>query len=144
MKSPEVQRLYWVWAAMIQRCHNPRNPGFKNYGGKGVAVCDRWRHSFDAFRSDMGLPPAGHSIERQDNSAGYEPGNCVWATRADQNRNRPSWCRYVEINGERLTLKDAWRKHAHASITYRAFVKRVVSRGWSLSDALSTPVREAA
>lgn len=141
-RTPELQRLYWVWAAMIQRCHNPANKGFRSYGAKGIAVCERWRR-FTNFQADMGLPPIGTSIERVDNSGGYSPDNCRWATRTEQNRNRPSWCRYVDIDGRTMTLKEAWSTHADRTITYRSFVKRIVSRGWDLERALSTPARAA-
>jgi hypothetical protein len=80
--------LYRVWAAMIQRCHNPANKGYRCYGARGITVCDRWRGSFAAFAADMGERPRGTSIDRMDNSRGYEPGNCRWATAEQQNRNR--------------------------------------------------------
>lgn len=140
-RSVEGRRVYWVWAAMIQRCVNPKNAGYKNYGAKGVAVCDRWR-SFDAFLADMGMPSAGLSLERNDSGRGYQPDNCRWATRLEQNNNRPDWCRYNNIGGERLSLREAWRKHSDPSVTYHSFVKRVVSRGWPVARALSAPARE--
>lgn len=82
------RRLYWVWAAMIQRCHNPANKRFADYGERGVAVCDRWRRSFQAFFDDMGDAPAGMSIDRINNAEGYAPGNCRWATKFEQAANR--------------------------------------------------------
>lgn len=139
--SLQEKRLYWVWAAMIQRCHNPRNKGHRNYGAKGIRVCDRWR-SFDAFKADMGLPGPGLSLERSDSRGNYEPSNCRWATRKEQNSNRPAWCRYYMVNGERLTMKDAWSKYADTSVTYRSFVKRLVTRGWTIERAMR-PVCEA-
>ena len=82
---------YTTWAHIVQRCTNPKNKAWKNYGGRGITVCDRWRDSFDAFVDDMGEKPAGLSIDRIDNERGYEPGNCRWATRAEQHANkRPS------------------------------------------------------
>ena len=134
--TPEERRLYWVWGSMVQRCHNPRSRGYANYGAKGITVCNSWR-SFNGFASDMGIPPAGHSIDRIDGARGYEPSNCRWATRQQQNSNRPTWCRYVTVAGERLTLKGAWRKHAHPSVTYRSLVKRIVARGWPIDQALA-------
>jgi hypothetical protein len=74
---------------MIQRCRNPENPGWKNYGGRGIKVCERWR-SFENFLADMGRKPSPlHSIDRFPNNDGnYEPGNCRWATRFEQRHNR--------------------------------------------------------
>jgi hypothetical protein len=72
---------------MIQRCTNSKHIGFKNYGGRGIKVCDRWK-SFANFLADMGRRPAGLTLERRDNDGNYEPSNCYWATRSEQNRNR--------------------------------------------------------
>jgi hypothetical protein len=82
-------RVYRIWNAMKQRCHNPNQPHYQRYGGVGVAVCDEWRKSFDAFYAYMGDPTTpDHSIDRIDNSRGYEPGNCRWATASEQMKNR--------------------------------------------------------
>jgi hypothetical protein len=88
MADVEYQRVYWVWAAMVARCHNPKTPQYKNYGARGIAVCDRWRLSAN-FISDMGpRPTPKHTLERDDNDLGYGPSNCRWATRKDQVRNK--------------------------------------------------------
>lgn len=80
--------LYFTWTLMWERCTNPKNPGWKNYGGRGIKVCERWGW-FANFVVDMGpKPDARLTLERTDNNAGYSPSNCVWATRSDQCVNR--------------------------------------------------------
>lgn len=77
---------FYSWAAMMQRCSNPKAQAFKYYGARGVAVCERWR-SFVNFLADMGSRPDGHSIERIDVNGNYEPGNCKWLPRSEQSKN---------------------------------------------------------
>lgn len=82
---------YASWQAMKTRCHNPKNHKYKAYGAKGVTVCDRWKDSFEAFLADMGERPPRTTIDRFPNKTGnYEPGNCRWATPAQQSANRRS------------------------------------------------------
>ena len=87
-RKPTVE--YTAWALMIQRCYNSKRDGYSYYGGRGIAVCARWRDSFESFLADMGpKPPSAHSLDRFPNSDGnYEPDNCRWATKQEQMLNR--------------------------------------------------------
>jgi len=81
---------YRTWRKMKERCYNPRDKRYKDYGGRGVTVCKRWL-DFASFLEDMGFRPSGYSIERIDVDGNYEPGNCVWLPMKDQwkTRRRP-------------------------------------------------------
>jgi hypothetical protein len=78
--------IYQTWISMIQRCRNQKNKSFKHYGGRGIIVCERWKTAAN-FIEDMGPRPEGMTLERINNDRGYEPGNCKWASPAEQTRN---------------------------------------------------------
>lgn len=117
--------LYRTWQNMIARCTNPSADAFRNYGARGIKVCDRWLNSFDAFALDMGNRPHRHSIERCDNDGNYEPGNCKWATASEQARNKRN-SRFVEIDGVRYHVAELAEKHG---INMRTIFWRA-GQGW--------------
>ena len=116
--SPEWK----AWKSMLDRCLNDRHPSWKHYGGRGIKVCKRWR-TFENFYADMGPRPAGYSLDRIDNSKGYSPANCRWATDHEQQNNRRSNVR-LTLDGKTKTLKE-WAAHFgvdYAVVKYRRAV----------------------
>jgi len=79
---------YRLWSSAKRRCTKINDPRWAYYGGRGIRMCDEWMQSFAAFYTHMGPRPAGLTLDRIDNNKGYEPGNCRWATRSQQNKNR--------------------------------------------------------
>jgi hypothetical protein len=118
---------------MKARCYNPHTPGWKHYGGRGITVCQEWVESFEKFRSYMGDPPPGKTIDRINNDGNYEPGNVRWATPIQQARNR----RGSMDGGERATetlkfsltpkRKAAWAKAAGELPVY-LWIRRALDR----------------
>jgi hypothetical protein len=127
---------YSKYQAMKQRCLNPKHEAYDNYGGRGIKVCDRWLNSFENFLADMGESPAGMTIERQNSNGDYEPGNCVWATKAEQARNTRHNVK-VTIEGKTYaTLREAAEAYGLSYPTVR--MRRC--NGWTIERALTTPI----
>lgn len=136
-KKQERAPEYGSWSMMIQRCKNPNHDAYPNYGGRGISVCDRWT-LFENFLADMGSRPDGMTIERDDVNGNYEPGNCRWATRAEQNRNRRD-SNPIEFRGKSQLLSEWARELGISKITLR---KRIYVLGWSIERSFTQPVRE--
>lgn len=83
-----VSPTYRTWDSMIGRCTRPTHGAYHKYGAKGVRICDEWRRSFLSFLQAVGERPEGKTLDRIDNARGYEPTNCRWATRSEQERNK--------------------------------------------------------
>lgn len=119
-------REYNSWGSMIERCTNSKHTHWKQYGGRGIKVCDRWRHSFESFLSDMGPRPAGTTLDRINNDGNYEPGNCRWATREQQRANQR--IARGEANGSaKLKASDVKeiRRLRETGMTWAAIANRV-------------------
>jgi len=102
-KSP----IYRIWGGIIQRCCNPKDTAYKNYGGRGISVCEEWLE-FVNFYKDMGDRPEGLTIERINNNKGYSAENCKWATRSEQHRNRRHRKSKLGILGVELTANNTY------------------------------------
>lgn len=121
-KSSGRKRLYRCWYDMHTRCENSKRHDFKNYGGRGISVCERWK-CFEAFLEDMGEGKKGWTIERINNDLGYSLENCCWATRAHQNRNRRGSVR-VTACGLTGNLRDVCARLGLNYGTVRARLRR--------------------
>lgn len=141
---------YEIWRGMKRRCSRVAAKDYAAYGGRGIVVCGGWKTSFAVFLEDMGeRPSSDHSIDRKDGDGHYSCGhceecvangwvaNCRWATRAEQRRNQKD-VRFLEFRGDRLCLKDMAEKYGMR----KGILHSRLAAGWSLSDALLTPVRQ--
>lgn len=116
-----------VLSGMIKRCTNPKCNQYKDYGGRGIVVCDEWYNSFPAFLNDVGPRPSPkHTIERINNNGNYEPGNCRWATQLEQQHNRRS-NRLITHNGETKCVAE-WA--ISCGLRYMTLIGRL-NRGWT-------------
>lgn len=132
-------KLYSVWTQMKNRCENPSNVNYKNYGSRGITVCEEWRNDYRAFRewamchgySD------GLTIDRIDNDVGYCPENCRWVPHKEQERNRRNNHR-VSFRGEVHTLSE-WEEITGIS---QRTIRLRLKAGWSVERALTEPVHK--
>lgn len=134
-ENPVRWRTYRKWASMCARCYNPSHPAYPYYGGRGILVCQEWvgRGGFDRFLDHMGDAPEGLTLDRIDNSKGYEPGNCRWASWKDQAANR----RHV---GPQINPNSLRQRSIAAGLPYYVVYQRVKIFDWTEERALSTPV----
>lgn len=129
---------YSVWTNMKARCYNPSNISYRNYGGRGIAVCERWRKSFENFLNDMGeKPTVYYQIDRIDNEGNYEPDNCRWVTRIQNGRNTRH-NRLLTYNGKTQCIS-AWSEEIGIHTTT---LRGRLKRGWSIERAITEPRQE--
>jgi hypothetical protein len=126
--------LYQVWADMRRRCTNPKTISFKNYGGRGITVCERWQ-KFEVFLSDMGERPyPDATIERLDVNAGYSPENCVWLPRSKQVENTRLTKLYT-YDGVDYSIGDLKKIAATFGVSYNTLRGRLTNR-WPVKKAV--------
>lgn len=131
-QSPE----YVIWCSIKARCYNSKHPYYDIYGGRGIAMSDEWKDSFEAFYRDMGpRPTENHSIDREKNNEGYSKKNCRWATDIEQGNNRSNNLFY-EFMGEKKTLSQWCRE---LNLHYGTIYSRL-QQGWNFSDAVTIPI----
>lgn len=132
-RTPE----YISWQHMRKRCYNVNNVSYKNYGGRGIKVCNAWRYNFAQFLADMGeRPTSKHTIERKDNDRDYEPENCLWIPRREQSKNRRYNLMFT-INNETACLAEWARRY---NVNYDAVANRLKRYPFlSIEQALRLP-----
>lgn len=138
LSKAQEAKLHSVWRGMKDRCYREKCASFKDYGGRGIAVCDAWRDDFLAFKTwavTAGYGP-GLTIERVNNDGHYQPDNCRWASQKEQNRNQRQSI-YVEHNGARLLLVDLSEQ---SGVSYHVLRYRILSLRWSVEKAVKTPI----
>lgn len=127
---------YRSWEAIKKRCNRPSDPDYKNYGGRGIKVCQAWANSFEQFLMDVGECPPGMTIERINNEGDYCPGNVRWATRTEQGRNKRSNV-IVTVLGKTGCVSEIAE---HFGVNYQLFRTRLAN-GWNPDEAALTPPR---
>lgn len=131
--------LYNRWLLMRQRCNNPKNPNYSDYGGRGIKICERW-NSFENFIADMGEPPTPeHTLDRKDVNGDYSPENCRWSDQIAQANNKTNSLFYT-INGETRSLAEWCRIYnaPYARVRDR-LIKHNKNGQWDIYSALTTP-----
>ena len=129
-------KLYSIWFQMISRCENPNNKKYKNYGNRGISVCEEW-HDFWKFvewSDSIGGKPDGYSLDRINNDGNYCPENCRWADSKTQSLNKTT-NRIITFNNESKTLHE-WA--LNLGISDQSLSKRIAN-GWNLEKALRLP-----
>lgn len=136
-KNKKPTKTYKSWDSMKQRCNNPNNKDYENYGGRGITVCEEWQE-FCNFFKDMGECPEGCSLDRTDNDHGYNKENCRWATDKQQARNRRD-NRKLTFNGKTKCLTFFAEEYG---IPRRTLQNRLDMYHWPLEKALTTQTRK--
>lgn len=133
-----IRPEYAVWSSMKARCLNPNSQQYKNYGERGIKVCERWM-LFENFFADMGERPSSkHSLGRLENDGNYDPSNCAWQTKQEQDNNKRTNV-FLEFNGVKLTVAQ-WAKRIGLN-TDTLWMR--INAGWSVEKALTKTNRNS-
>lgn len=124
-----------TWFSMKGRCLNPNNPGFKNYGGRGIKVCKRWL-DFGNFCTDMGARPEGMTLDRKNNDKNYNKSNCKWSTIEEQNNNKRD-TRLYEYKGKTFSIA-RWSRELGIN-AYTLYSR--LDKGMSFEEAATMPLQ---
>lgn len=130
---------YRIWASMVGRCRNPKDPRYSRYGGRGISVCDEWvsPDGFVVFISHIGpRPSSSHSLDRIDNEKGYVPGNVRWASASEQQNNKGS-NRKITYDGKTQNMSQWAREKGMSCQTLSSRLRN----GWTIDRAINTPIR---
>jgi len=130
--NPKYKSEYICWINIKARCFNKNVKSYKDYGGRGITICEEWRSSFHKFYADMGKRPTGCSVERIDNDGPYSKDNCKWATRYEQARNRRN-NKWITYKGVTLCKSD-WANKLDLDITV---INWRIRKGWPLKRVLT-------
>lgn len=132
-------RIFHEWQSMLQRCNNPNNQRYGDYGGRGIKVCDEWIDDFVSFYEwsiDNGYDEI-LTLDRKDVDGDYSPDNCRWVTNFEQQSNKRN-NRVIECNGEKHILNE-WARITRLNAQTIAWR---IDRGWGVEEALYTPSRK--
>ena len=132
----KISKTWTTWCGMVQRCTDIRYKQYKDYGGRGITICEQWR-KFENFLKDMGEVPEGYQIDRIDNDKGYCKSNCRWATKQQQMRNTRV-NHLITYEGETQCLA-AWAEKYEMNA---GTLKSRLRLGWSAERAFTTPVKK--
>ena len=135
-------KCYMEWANMKARCYNPNNKQYKDYGGRGITICDSWLNDFEAFYNYISTLPhfneKGYTLNRIDNNGNYEPNNVEWAdsiTQANNKRNN----HLITYNGKTQSLSQ-WA--IEIGLNRSTLEQRINKYHWSIEKALTTPIKK--
>lgn len=140
-QSKDPKSLYSVWRSMLRRCNETNHPAYRNYGGRGITVCERW-HDYLNFEADVSPRPDGLTLDRVDNNGPYSPSNFRWATMKEQSNNRRpqsvprSDSKFIEYMGDRLSIRE-WA--LRLGLKKQTLLVRL-KKGWTVERAMTEAV----